>query len=75
MAVLTRPGETLLTRMPYCAHSIANVCVILRTPPSVAPYGAEGTQLFGRYEVMESVKTMAPRIPSLIKTLAAALAV
>jgi hypothetical protein len=92
MAVLTSPGETLLTRMPYFAHSIANVCVILRTPAFEAPYGAEGTlwvmiirysqvkrlehcsTLFGLYEAIDAVNTIAPLMLSLMNARAATLA-
>ncbi|GKT92257.1 hypothetical protein Ct61P_10107 [Colletotrichum tofieldiae] len=41
MAVRTRPGDTLLTRMPYLAHSMASVCAMFRTPALEAPYGAD----------------------------------
>ena len=44
---------------------------MLRTPALLAPYGAEGTLLFGRYEAIEAVKTMEPLTPSLMKALAA----
>jgi len=75
MAVFTSPGETELTRMLYCAHSIARVCTILRTPAFEAPYGADGTRLFGLYDAIEAVKTMDPGMFSLIKARAAARAV
>lgn len=47
---------------------------MLRTAPFVPPYGADGAALFGRYDVMDAVKTIEPLIPSSMNFFAAAVA-